>query len=188
MLSALALLLAQTPAVAPQTAPMPELAEAKEQIAALDAEMFWYAFEGCDAGQVRARISDDFRMVHDQGGLVASDGDTFAAIIADSCAAREEGGRNEGYKNRRHLVPGTETITKLGDWGMLHRGQHTFHELRQRPAGTYGQDDPGGPTWVMTGGAAFINVWQWDAARGTFVMQETISIDHGGARPYPPEG
>ena len=186
MLTAIALLLAQSPAAATPVVPMPELAEAKEQIKRQDAQMFWYAFEGCDAEEVRTRISDDFRMVHDLGGLVAEGGDVFTAIIADGCAARAEGGRNEGYKNRRHLVPGTDRITMLGDWGMLHRGQHTFHELRQRPAGTYGQDDPGGATWVMTGGAAFINVWQWDGERGTFVMQETISIDHGGAQPYPP--
>ena len=186
MLTAFALTLSLASAEAPAAAPMPDLAEAKERIAKRDAELFWYAFEGCDAAEVRARIAPDFRMVHDQGGLVAGDADAFSAVIADGCTARAPGGRNEGYRNRRHLVPGTDTITKLGDWGMLHRGEHTSHELRQRPAGTYGENDPGGLTWVMTGGAHFINVWQWDAAQGAFVMQQTISVDHGGARPYPP--
>ncbi|WP_298335366.1 DUF4440 domain-containing protein [uncultured Erythrobacter sp.] len=184
MFTAIVLLLAQTVTAAP----MPEPAEARERVAARDAEMFWYAFEGCDAGEVRARIADDFRMVHDQGGLVATNGDDFTAMIAEDCKAREEGGRNAGYSNRRMLVPGTDEITRLGDWGMLHRGEHTFHELRQRPAGHYGEGDPGGPTWVMTGGAAFINVWRWDGANERFIMQETISIDHGAARSYPPEG
>lgn len=172
MFSAIALVLAQAPAAVP----MPDLDAAQERIAARDAELFWYAFEGCDANEVRTRISDDFRMLHDLGGLVAKDGDAFTAMIADGCEARAEGGRNEGYKNRRQLVPGTDTITPLGDWGMLHRGQHTFHEWRGEERG-----------WVMTGGARFINIWQWDGANDRFVIQETISIDHGGARPYPPE-
>ncbi len=184
MLAALALALAQTTAVLP----MPEMATAKERIEQRDAELFWFAFEGCDAGEVSTRITDDFRMVHDKGGLVAASGAAFTAMIADGCEARAEGGRNEGYKNRRLLVPGTDTITPLGDWGMLHRGEHSFYELRQRPAGAYGEGDPGGPTWVMVGGARFINIWQWDGANDRFVMQETISIDHGGARPYPPQG
>lgn len=175
MLIALALALSSTPIAAPEQAPMPALSEAKERIAARDAELFWYAFEGCDAAEVRARITEDFRMVHDQGGLVAIDGEAFAAMIADGCAAREVGGAQEGYKNRRHLVPGTDRITKLGEWGMLHRGEHTFHE--------WGGEEKG---WVLTGGAHFINVWQWDGAREAFVMQETISVDHGGARAYPP--
>lgn len=182
MLTAFALVLAQ----AAPAAPMPEFADAKERIEARDAELFWYAFEGCDATEVRARITDDFRMVHDQGGLVATNADAFTAMIAEGCKARAKGGPNEGYKNRRQLVPGTEAITPLGNWGMLHRGEHTFHELRQRPAGVYGEGDPGGPTWVMTGGARFINIWQWDGERGQFVMQETISVDHGSARNYPP--
>ncbi|MEM1053631.1 MAG: DUF4440 domain-containing protein [Pseudomonadota bacterium] len=182
MLAVILLGLAQTPVAAP----MPDLAEAQERIARRDAELFWYAFEGCDADEVRARITDDFRMVHDQGGLVASDAEAFTAIIADGCDARGAGGRNAGYSNRRQLVPGTDQITPLGNWGMLHRGEHTFHELRQRPPGAYGVGDPGGPTWVMTGGAHFINVWQWDGERGAFVMQETISVDHGSARTYPP--
>ncbi len=185
MLTTLTLALAQATA-APQPAPIPPLPEATEQIAERDAAMFYAAFEGCDASVVEGTLAEDFRMLHDLGGLVASNRDQFVAMMAEQCAAREPGGANEGYKNRRLLVPGSVTVTPLGDWGMLQRGYHTFHELRMRPPGAYGEGDPGGPTWVQTGGAYFINVWQWNAERGLFEMQETLSVDHGAAPPYPP--
>lgn len=194
MLAAIALSLAQTtsasgtvaPGTTAESAPIPSLDQATKQIGQRDAEMFWYAFEGCDASEVRARITDDFRMVHDQGGLVADNADAFAAMIDEECRKRAPDGPNSGYKNRRLLVPGSDSVTPLGQWGVLHRGFHTFHELRNRPAGVYGEGDPGGPTWVQTGGAYFINVWQWDGERGEFLMQETISVDHGAAASYPP--
>ena len=170
------LALAQAPA-ASGAAPVPPLEEAKERIAALDSTMFWYAFEGCDADEVRTRITDDLRMVHDLGGIVADSGDAFAAIIRSNCADREPGGKNAGYKNRRLLVPGSDSVTPLGQWGVLHRGLHTFHEWRGEEAG-----------WVQVGGARFLNLWQWMPDEGTFRLQETISIDHAPAAPYPPEG
>ena len=190
MLTALALLLAQAAAAEPPSidaAPIPSLEDAKTQIAKIDTAMFWYAFEGCDASKVREQITDDFRMVHDLGGIVADSGDAFAGMLGEQCAAREAGGRNEGYKNRRLLVPGSDSVTPLGQWGVLHRGQHTFHELRQRPAGAYGEGDPGGPTWVMTGGGRFLNIYQWMPEEGRFRMQETLSLDHGSAKDPQPQ-
>jgi len=191
MFTALALILANAQAAEPpaiDAAPIPPLEEARERVAKIDTAMFYYAFEGCDAAKVRGFITDDFRMVHDQGGIVADSGDAFTAIIGESCKDRAPGGKNAGYSNRRLLVPGSDRVTPLGQWGVLHRGWHTFHELRQRPAGTYDAEDPGGPTWVHVGGAYFINVYEWDAASGAFRMQETISVDHGGARDPKPGG
>ncbi|MEM7690358.1 MAG: DUF4440 domain-containing protein [Pseudomonadota bacterium] len=181
MLSALALLLAQSAAqppsvnAAPRPMALPSLEDATAQIADIDTAMFWYAFEGCDAAKVREQITDDFRMVHDQGGIVADSGDAFAAMMAEQCAAREAGGANEGYKNRRLLVPGSDRVTPLGGWGVLHRGFHTFHEWQAasdtQPAG-----------WVQVGGGRFLNLYQWMPEEGRFRMQETLSLDHGAAR------
>jgi len=188
MFTALALLLAQATAAEPPPidAPsIPSLAEAHFRIAAIDTAMFHAAFEGCDAAEVRSHITEDFRMVHDIGGIVADSGDAFAAMLDEGCKQRAPGGTQEGYSNRRELVPGSDTVTELGDWGVLHRGWHTFHELRQRPAGTYDEDDPGGPTWVKVGGGRFLNIYQWIPEEGRFRMQETLSLDHGSAREEP---
>ena len=184
MFTTLALLLAQSTPAAEAAAPppIPPLAEAKEQVAAIDTAMFYYAFEGCDASKVRSHITEDFRMVHDQGGIIADNAEAFTALIGEDCDARAPGGKNEGYSSRRLLVPGSDSVTPLGQWGVLHRGMHTFQELRARPAGVFGKDDPGGPSWVTVGGARFLNIYQWMPEEGVFRMQETISIDHGSAK------
>lgn len=187
MLSAFALMLAQPAAdLPPQTPQIPPIEVAAERVAALDAKLFWAAFEGCEPSGLGEILAEDFRMLHDLGGLAVASRDDFLVRIAQECANREPGGANAGYKNRRLLVPGSRTVTPLGDWGVLERGHHTFHELRQRPAGYYGEDDPGGPSWVQTGGARYIHVWQWIAEEGAFRLQESLSIDHGAAIPYPP--
>ncbi len=187
---ALALALAQTAPASPADAPapIPPIDEAREQVIANDGALFWAAFEGCDADQLEPLLAEDFRMLHDLGGMVASDRAGFIGIVREQCEARQPDGKNPGYMNRRLSVPGVRQITKLGDWGVLERGAHTFQELRQRPAGTYGADDPGGPSWVQVGGARYIHVWKWIAEEGRFRLLESLSIDHGAAPQYPPAG
>ena len=175
MLSALALVIAQPAAVEPSV-PIPPLAEAQAQIERLDAKLFWAAFEGCEPQQIEALLTEDFRMLHDLAGLAAPSRTAFVANFEQQCAARAEGGEDEGYKNRRLLVPGSRTITPLGQWGMLERGYHTFHEWRGEEQG-----------WVQTGGARYIHVWRWMATEGAFRLQESISVDHGSAPAYPPQ-
>ncbi len=173
MLSAILLTLAQSAA----PAPIPSLEDAREQIIAQDAELFWNAFEGCNARGVEDVLTEDFRMIHDLGGLVSNDRDTFVAEIARQCALRAPGARNEGYKNRRLAVPGSRTVTQLGEWGVLERGMHTFHEWRGDETG-----------WVQTGGARYIHVWEWMPGEARFRLKESLSVDHGPAAAYPPEG
>ncbi len=178
MLSALALMLAQPVAeVPPELQPIPSLDAATEQVEALDAKLFWAAFEGCDAEPLRDILAEDFRMLHDLGGLAVPSRDDFITGVAQQCADREPGGANPGYKNRRLLVPGSRTVTPLGDWGLLERAHHTFHEWR-------GDED----RWEQVGGARYIHVWQWIAEEGRFRLAESLSIDHGPAVQYPPEG
>ena len=186
MLSALALFLAQVAPEAAQAQPIPPIDQAREQVVKLDARLFWAAFEGCDPQALEPLLTADFRMLHDLAGLAVPSRAEFIANFEQQCAARAEGGENEGYKNRRLLVPGSRSVTPLGEWGVLERGQHTFHELRQRPSGFYGEDDPGGPAWVQTGGARYIHVWKWIGDEGRFRLQESISVDHGASVLYPP--
>lgn len=179
MLTTFALILAQAQvadaALTTEPKPIPSLSEATTQIAEIDTELFYYAFEACDAAKVRVLITDDFRMVHDEAGLVADSGDTFAAALDAGCKDRAPGGKTPAYKNRRVLVPGTETVTPLGEWGVLHRGAHIFQEWRAQAQ-----------SWETVGGARFLNIYQWIAQEGAFRMQETISVDHGSARPLRP--
>ncbi|KWV91628.1 DUF4440 domain-containing protein [Erythrobacter sp. YT30] len=174
MVLTLALMLAQ-PEATEGAAPIPPLEEAARQVEARDAELFWNAFEGCDGDKVRALITDDFRMVHDIAGMVVGNGDEFARQISQSCADRAPGGASEGYRNKRLLTAGSQEVTPIGEWGVLQRGWHTFHEWRGEDAG-----------WEQVGGARFINLWKWMPDEGVFRMQETISVDHAAALPYPP--
>ncbi|RGP42138.1 hypothetical protein BPTFM16_02449 [Altererythrobacter insulae] len=155
--------------------PIPDMESARAQVEAKDAALFWAAFEGCNAAAIEELITPDFRMLHDLGGLAIKDGATFVADMERQCASRAPGGENAGYQNRRLLVPGTRTVTPLGDWGVLERGYHTFHEWRGEQTG-----------WVQTGGARYIHVWQWQAHEGEFRLAESISVDHGAAVNYPP--
>ena len=166
--------------------PIPPVEEARREIINADAKLFWFAFEGCDAGQVGQFLTEDFSMLHDVAGLVAEDATSFLQRVEEDCIGRLPNGEREGYKNRRLVVPGSREFTALGDWGVLERGMHTFHELRQRPPGAYGPDDLGGPTWVQTGGARYINLWQWTPSEGSFRLKQSISIDHADGERYPP--
>lgn len=174
MLSAILLTLAQSAAPATGPAAIPPLEEAREQIATNDAELFWAAFEGCEPRAIEDLLTEDFRMLHDLAGLAVRNRDAFLESMAEQCAARLPGGANEGYKNRRLLVPGTRQVTPLGDWGVLERGYHTFHEWQGEELG-----------WVQTGGARYIHVWRWMPDEARFRLQESISVDHGAMEPYP---
>ena len=175
VLSAIALQAVPAPAVS-QPPPMPSLERAREEVAEKDSQLFWAAFEGCKPKRLAELLTEDFRMLHDLGGLAVSGRAGFIANLEQQCAAREPGGSAEGYKNRRLLVPGTRQVTPLGNWGVLERGYHTFHEWRGEELG-----------WVQTGGARYIHVWQWMVREGQFRLQESISVDHGAAVRYPPK-
>lgn len=188
MFTALALILAQTQGVDAQAAEppsidaataeghlLPSIEEAHFRIADIDTAMFYAAFEGCEPAKVREHITDNFRMVHDLGGIVADSGDGFAAMLEEGCQQRLPGGPQEGYKNRRLLVPGSDTVTPLGEWGVLHRGWHTFHEWRDKEQ-----------RWEIVGGGRFLNLYQWMPQEGRFRMQETLSLDHGAAKSHRP--
>ena len=167
-------------AVAEIPLPIPSLEETTARIERNDARLFWGFFEGCDPEQVAGLIHPDFRMLHDLAGLAASSGTEFLAQARSNCESRAAGQPNEGYRNRRLLVPGSRRIQMLGDWGALEEGHHTFHEWR-------GAANGGAGGWVMTGGGRYIHSWQWMAEEGRFRLLESLSVDHGPAMPYPPE-
>lgn len=171
MIEALMLVLAPVATAADEPAALPTLEEAKDEIRALDARLFWSAFEGCDPAGVEDVLAEDYRMIHDLSGLVHASRADLVDNLAEQCEQRAE----SGYRNRRLLVPGSRTITPLGKWGMIERGWHTFHEW-----------DSAGESWNQVGGASYIHIWRWEADEGRFRLIESISVDHGAAQPYPP--
>jgi hypothetical protein len=167
---------------------MPVDSEARTKVEAADATLFYAAFEGCTPEILNDLMLPEYRMIHDQGGLVFDSRADFVGAIKQGCIDRAPGGKNEGYSNRRLVVPGTRTIRRMGNWGVIENGDHVFFELRQRPAKSLGEDDLGGAEWVMVGGASYTHVWQWMGQEGRFRLSESLSYDHGAALPYPPEG
>lgn len=176
---AAAALLASSPAPLANTHPFPEDSDMQERIRKADARLFWAFFEGCDPDLQAEFIHPDFRMVHDLEGLAIPDREFMLKQARERCEARKPGGSSEGYSSRRLLVPGSRIIRRMGRWGALEQGLHTFHEWRAD------QDGDGGE-WEMTGGARYMHVWQWMPEEGRFRLLESLSYDHGAAQPYPP--
>ena len=177
MKTLLTILIAQAAPAAEAPAPMPELEEATARIEANDAQLFWGFFEGCDPDMVADLLHEDYRMLHDLVGMPASSAEEMVSSARSNCDSRKVGQPNEGYKNRRLLVPGSRTISRLGDWGMLEEAHHTFHEWRGEEIG-----------WVQTGGGRYLHVWQWMPEESRFRLLESLSLNHGPAPQYPPEG
>ena len=159
-------------AQATQPGAMPTGDEMKFAIMERDSRLFYAAFENCQAEELNDYLLPEFRMIHDQGGMVAESREAFVGSIAEQCAARAPGGANEGYKNRRLITPGTRIIRQMGNWGALEEAAHSFYELRDGE-------------WVMVGGARYMHVWQWMAEEGKFRLKESLSYDHDAAIPYP---
>ena len=174
-----AILFAQAATALPAAAeaPMPTGEAMTSRIEANDAKLFWGFFEGCDPDAVADLVHPDFRMVHDLVGLPLTSGQQMVDQSRERCAARAPGGENEGYRNRRLLVPGSRTIKPLGTWGALEEAHHTFSEWRGEELG-----------WVQTGGGRYLHIWQWMPEEGRFQLLESLSLDHGPAPQYPPEG
>ena len=170
-----AFLLAQAAPAAAVPPAMPALEEATARIEANDAQLFWGFFEGCDPDAVAELLHPDFRMLHDLVGMPHDSAEDMVESSRRQCARRAPGGEAEGYKNRRLLVPGSRTISRLGDWGMLEEAHHTFHEWRGEEIG-----------WVQTGGGRYLHIWQWMPAEERFRLLESLSLDHGPAPQYPP--
>ena len=139
---------------------IPALEETQERIAQRDTELFREAFGGCDVDHLRTMIDDEFRMLHDQGGLIFDNADAFLKMIEDDCSARDP----NVYANRRDHVEGSRKVQRLGDWGALEEGLHTFSESQQ-----------GGP-FQTVGRARYIHTWRWDGEG--FVLVESLSVDH----------
>jgi len=157
---------------AAQAIALPPTPELERAIAAADARLFHAGFEGCAPEAMAEVLAPDFAMYHDRNGKVAGSRDAFVAIVAEQCAARAPGGANQGYRNRRALVPGSRTIRRMGDWGALEEASHVFYEWRAGGEGESGR-------WQLVGGARYMHLWQWTSAGPRLLT--SYSYDHGAA-------
>jgi hypothetical protein len=153
-------------------AALPPTPELEHAIAAADARLFHPGFEGCAPETLAEVLAPNFAMYHDKNGKVAGSREAFVEIVAEQCEARAPGGANEGYRNRRELVPGSRTVRRLGDWGALEEASHVFYEWRagdgEKPA-----------HWKLVGGARYMHLWQWTPAGPRLLT--SYSYDHGAA-------
>lgn len=130
-------------------------------IAARDAEFFEVFFEGCDVPRVTAMLTPDFEMYHDKGGLVADGAAGFIADYAKSCEARK---KPDAWRSRRELVPGTMTLHRLENYGVIEQGDHVSYERK------------GDGPEKKVGKARFTQVWKLDG--GSWRLARVLSYDH----------
>ena len=134
-------------------------------IAARDAEFFDVFFEGCDVPRVTAMLTPDFEMYHDKGGLVADGAAGFIADYAKECERRK---KPDAWRSRRELVPGTMTLHRLENYGVIEQGDHVFYERR------------GDGPEKKVGKARFTQVWKLDG--DGWKLARVLSYDHEAIR------
>ena len=125
-LSLLPILLTFALPLAAQTAgPKPTL-ELTDEIKAADVALFSAFFDRCDVEALKGMVTDDFEMIHDKGGRVASSGKEFIANIEGTCARQKTG---EDYRARRELVAGSLKVYPVNNYGAIEVGEHRFFQL-----------------------------------------------------------
>lgn len=87
----------------------------KDEIIKMDSLLFDIAFNQLDAAVFKKIITEDAEFYDDRFGLNKSTGNEIKSLV-EKCADTE--------KLTRKL--GSFTIDKLGDFGALHIGEHTF--------------------------------------------------------------
>lgn len=158
---------AQAPSAAagivPGPATPPALAALLE---AQDRRLFELAFERRDDAALRDLLADDFRFLHDKGGVVAASPEAFVRAIAASFEGRASG---QEVRARRELVPGSLTTHTLGADDALQLGRHRFYGLT-----------PGQPDLLRETGQF---AHHWIRVQGRWKLTRVYSFDHRPAMP-----
>ena len=140
---------------APQTTAALEAA-----IAQADADLFDAVFIQCDTDKVAGMLTEDFRFLHDKGGLTASKA-AFIANFKKGCAQQAAG---TDFRARRELVPGTMQVWPINNYGAVEFGEHKFYARI-----------PGKPD-TLTETGSFMILWRNEG--GKWLMAESISYGH----------
>ena len=132
-----------------------------EEIRQADAEFFRAFFDTCDVDTVRRYIADDFEMIHDKGGIVATSGAQFVQETVDKCKRQAEG---TDFLSTRKLVPDTLKVYPIQQDGAIATGTHTFYAVKA------GEPDR------LTETGQFTTFWK--QVDGQWKMMRALSYDH----------
>lgn len=132
-----------------------------EEIRRADAEFFRAFFDTCDVDTVRRYIADDFEMIHDKGGIVATSGAQFVQETVDKCKRQAEG---TDFLSTRKLVPDTLKVYPIQQDGAIATGTHTFYAVKA------GKPDR------LTETGQFTTFWK--QVDGQWKMMRALSYDH----------
>lgn len=120
----------------------------KNEILKMDSLLFDVAFNQCDAAIFKKIIADDVEFYDDRFGLNTSKGNEIKSL-AEKCAGTE--------KLTRKLD--STTIDKLGDFGAVQLGEHTFL-VNNIPVGT----------------GKFIHIWE--RKDENWILKRIVSYEH----------
>lgn len=120
----------------------------KTEIIKMDSLLFDVAFNQCDASLFKKIIADDIEFYDDRFGLNTSKGNEIKSLT-EKCASTE--------KLTRKL--NACTIDKLGDFGAVQLGEHTFLV-----------DD------IPVGTGKFIHIWE--RKEENWILKRIVSYEH----------
>jgi hypothetical protein len=123
----------------------------KNEILKMDSLLFDVAFNQCDAALFKKIIADDIEFYDDRFGLNISKANEIKSLN-EKCAQEQ--------KLTRKL--NSCTIDKLGDFGAVQIGEHTFY-FNGKPTGT----------------GKFIHIWQ--RKDNDWILKRIVSYEH---RPF----
>ncbi|MBF4517448.1 nuclear transport factor 2 family protein [Flavobacterium sp. ANB] len=124
----------------------------KTEIIKMDSLLFEVAFNQCDASLFKKIIADDVEFYDDRFGLNVSKENEMKSLIA-KC------GRTEKLTRKLNLC----TIDKLGDFGAVQVGEHTFY-VNGIPEGT----------------GKFIHIWE--RKDNEWKLKRIVSYEHRGIK------
>ncbi len=132
-----------------------------DEIRQADAEFFRAFFDSCDIDAVRRFVADDFEMIHDKGGVVATSGAGFVTLTQDKCKRQADG---VDFLSARRLVPESLQVYPIRDDGAIEVGTHEFFAVKPGEPGRLTETGRFTHYWTKVGS-------QWKLSR-------VLSYDH----------
>ena len=120
----------------------------KTEIMKMDSLLFDVSFNQCDAALFKKIIADDIEFYDDRSGLNTSKGNEIKSLL-DKC------GRSEKLTRKLNSC----TIDKLGDFGAVQIGEHTFY-VDGKASGT----------------GKFVHIWE--RKDKDWVLKRIVSYEH----------
>ncbi|KUJ60436.1 hypothetical protein AR687_17780 [Flavobacteriaceae bacterium CRH] len=124
----------------------------KSEIIKMDSLLFEVSFNQCDASLFKKIIAEDVEFYDDRFGLNTSKGNEIKSL-AEKCAGTKKLTRKLNYC----------TIDKLGDFGAVQLGEHTFY-VDGIPEGT----------------GKFIHIWE--RKDNEWKLKRIVSYEHRGIK------